>query len=388
MTGFASHNRLFHMQWNSRNNETELIGVAIEAIRKRLPTGWLLIDRGRERIEPSSRGHFDSVLEIKDPQGCRATIIVETKGGPVEARQVSSLSDNWRRKLSALSQETSKLEDNSSLFVVAPYLGPSARERLAEAGISFADSTGNIRFVINRPAVFIETQGMSKNPWRENTPLRSLRGRGSARVVRGFLDFQPPFGTRELAAKTNSSAASISRVSDLLEREAIISRDSPRGRILSVDWERLVSRWATDYDFLKANAMTPWLAPRGALTLFNQLRDLDLTYAVSGSFAAIRFASVAEPRLVVLYVPNPQEAADKLGLRPADTGGNVLIGRPFDPVVFDRTQSAEGLTYARVTQVLADLIRGPGRGPAEAEGLAEWMRSNEDEWRLPLTQDT
>ena len=29
---------------------------------------------------------------------------------------------------------------------------------------------------------------------------------------------------------------------------------------------------------------------------------------------------------------------NRLGLRPADTGGNVLIGQPFDPVVFDRTE--------------------------------------------------
>ena len=369
-------------------NETDLIGIATENIRKRLPPGWVLNDQGREGSELSGKGYFDSVLEIKDPQSCLAIIIVEAQGRPIEARQVSSLSDAWRRKLLGLSQEISIVENNFNLLVVAPYLGPSARERLTEAGISFVDSTGNMRFVINRPAVFIEAQGTKKNPFRENSPLHSLKGRGSARVVRGFLDYLPPFGTRELAAKTRTSAASISRVSDLLEREAIISRDSPRGRILSVDWERLVRRWATDYDFLKANAMTPWLAPRGAATLFNQLKSLDATYAITGSFAANRFASVAEPRLVVLYTPTPQEAADKLGLRPADTGGNVLIGRPFDPVVFDRTQSTEGIIYARVTQVLVDLMKGPGRGPAEAEGLADWMRSNEDEWRLPLTQDT
>ena len=75
----------------------------------------------------------------------------------------------------------------------------------------------------------------------------------------------------------------------------------------------------------------------------------------------------------------------RLGLRPADTGGNVLIGQPFDPVVFDRTERDGGINYARMTQVAADLMTGPGRGPAEAEGLIEWMESNEDLWRLSPT---
>ena len=43
-----------------------------------------------------------------------------------------------------------------------------------------------MRFVISRPAVFIETEGAVRNPWRENVPLRSLQGRRSARVVRAF----------------------------------------------------------------------------------------------------------------------------------------------------------------------------------------------------------
>ena len=66
----------------------------------------------------------------------------------------------------------------------------------------------------------------------------------------------------------------------------------------------------------------------------------------------------------------------------------MLIGQPFDPVVFDRTERDNGITYARVTQVAADLMTGPGRGPAEAEGLIEWMGFNEEAWRLPSTPTT
>ena len=51
-------------------------------------------------------------------------------------------------------------------------------------------------------------------------------------------------------------------------------------------------------------------------------------------------------------------------------------------MVFHRTQSADGVTYARVAQVLADLMTGPGRGPAEV--LTERMRDKEVAWRHTL----
>ena len=376
------------MSWNEAVSETALVAMASEAIRKRLPPGWTLDDRGREQRQTSGSGRPDAVLHIADPWGSSAVILVEAKRRPVEAREALAQLHRWWRMLSAQEGESPGLEGSPTFMVVAPYLGPSARERLSEAGISFADSTGNIRVVINRPAAFIEAQGVSRNPWREPAPLHSLKGPRTARVVRGFLDYQAPFGTRELASAIETSPASVSRVSDLLEREAIVRRETPRGRILSVDWERLVRRWADDYDFINANEMKPWLEPRGIRTLFDRLRDADFTYAVTGSLAAVRFASVAEPRLAVIYVADPSDAADRLGLRPADTGGNVLMGPPFDSVVFERTQLAEGITYARVTQVLVDLMKGPGRGPAEAESLVEWMRGNEDTWRRPLTRTT
>ena len=77
-------------------------------------------------------------------------------------------------------------------MVISPFLGPFAKERLADAGISYADATSNLRFVVSRPAVFIETEGAVRNPWLENVPLRSLQGRRSSRVVQAFLDYQTP----------------------------------------------------------------------------------------------------------------------------------------------------------------------------------------------------
>ena len=386
LTAIVSEYTLFRTMQNGKISETYLIEAALEAIRRRLPKGWWL-GHGRHRYDEwINRNHrADEIFEIMGPRGDSAVIYVEIKRSPIEARHViSQIRDYWNQQLVSDQENDSNTGNSIGVMAVAPYIGPSARDRLSEAGISFADLTGNVRFTVDRPAVFIEAQGADRNPYRENVPLRTLRGKISSRVVRGLLDYCPPFGVRELAKITKTSAASVSRVSELLEREAILYRETPRGRIISVDWERLLRRWADDYDFLNANDMMSFIEPRGMRLLFNKLRDADFDYAVTGSFAATRLAPVAEPRLAAIYAQNPVKAAARLGLRPADTGGNVLLGRPFDPVVFDHTELDEGITYVRVTQVAADLMSGPGRGPAEAESIIDWMRYEEDRWQLSL----
>ena len=348
-----------------------------------MPPEWSLRELSKQASPGFGAEIFDAAFSLDDPQGVSAIIITEVKLSPLEARQVSFLMDLWQDKLVPQCEEHWSPERNLAFMVVAPFLGRSARERLSEAGISYADATGNIRLAVSKPAVFIETQGAPRNPWREKVPLRSLRGNKTGRVVRGFLDYQSPFGTRELASLTGCSPASTSRVADLLEREALIRRGGPRGPITFVEWERLLRRWAADYDFHSANHMVSCLDPRGVNRLFQGLRNADFPYAVTGSFAAVRYARIAEPRLTTIYARNPEHAIQQLGLRPADTGANVLIGKPFDPVVFERTESDDGITYARVTQVAADLMTAPGRGPAESESLIEWMRNKEPIWQLP-----
>ena len=373
---------------NSYISETKLVDTAMKEIGAHLPPRWILLDRERGaavRSPQESIRMIDAIWELRDPDGLSSDIIVEVKANPMEPRLVGSVASQLRALSYSRYEQTGATPAN---ILVSTYLSPLTRERLAEAGISYADSTGNIRFTVDRPAVYIETQGADKNPFREERPLRSLKGRRAARVARGLLDYRTPFGTRELAGETASSAAMISRVSSLLEPDEIITKESPRGRIVSVDWEALARRWALDYDFASSNILTTWLDPRGTRALFARLRDSEIRYTVTGSFAAYRLAPIAEPRLAALYVDDPETSAQSLGLRPAETGGNILLVRPFDPVVFERAEYDNGITYARVTQVLLDLIKGPGRGPAEAEALLEWMRDNEDIWKLSMTETT
>jgi len=371
-----------------RNNdisETQMLETVKGELGRRLPPGWLLSLKKQVSL-PTSKRYADGILEVTASDGTSATVLIETKQNYLEARDLLRQLSTWRKAL--INQRLSSPNEEANILVVTPYLGQSARDELAKEGISFADSTGNIRFVLSKPAVFIEAQGSNKNPFREDAPLKSLKGRGAGRVVRGMLDYQPPFGIRKLADETLTSAASISRVIDLLERENIVNRDSPRGQVLSVNWEQLLRRWIRDYNFLEANKMKTYLEPRGIPELLSKLTKANFKYAITGSYAATRYAPVAQSRLLTIYVDYPEGAEEQLQLRNAETGGNILLGQPYDPVVFERTEISDQLTYARVSQVAADLLTGVGRNPSEGEALIEWMRENEDKWRIPLIQPT
>jgi hypothetical protein len=331
-----------------------------------------------EELEPTltttagSRWRPDALLRVQSPDGKQATVIVEAKT-QLEPRDVRSALDQATRYASAI--------DADGTLVAAPYLGPRAREVIAEAGAGYADATGNWRLVLSEPGLFLERTGADANPWREERVLRSLKGPSAGRVVRALCDFRPPYGIRELAGRSDSSLASVARVVEFLDREAIVARE-PRGPVQSVDWAALIRRWTQDYSFTRSNRTRTYLEPRSLPALRSKIGSAARRIAVTGSLAATELAqSVAPPRLATVYVDSVLDAASELQLREVETGGNVVVAEPFDEVVFDRTWTRGGVTFCSASQVAADLLTGPGRAPAEGEALIEWMKANEDAWR-------
>jgi hypothetical protein len=140
-------------------------------------------------------------------------------------------------------------------------------------------------------------------------------------------------------------------------------------------------RWVQDYAFETSHTLRTFLNPRSQADLEKRLRKLGSRYAVTGAQAANRVAPITAVRLMTVFVNNIPAAAEELGLREIDVGANVVLAEPFDPVVFERTWSRGSIVYAALSQVAADLMTSPGRGPAEAEALMRWMGEHEDDWR-------
>ena len=151
------------------------------------------------RLQAGPELQVDAILEIEEPHGETAEILVEIKTRPAEPNLLAHVASRLKASSRARQEQLGKAGPEPVAMLISPYLSPLTRKRLTEAGISYADSTGNIRLTVERPAVFVQNQGADKNPFREERPLRSLKGGRAARVVRALMDYRTPFGTRELA---------------------------------------------------------------------------------------------------------------------------------------------------------------------------------------------
>jgi hypothetical protein len=334
--------------------------MAVQQLRKYLPATWRLTEG------PTCR---EATIILRAPDSRVAHVVVVSKRR-IDPKDVAVI-------LTTVRAERSRV---GALLVAAPFLSPRTCELLASAGVSYLDATGNLRLALERPAVFVEARGAQKDPARESRPLGSLKGPAAGRVVRALCDFRPPYGIRDLAGRCASTPASVSRVAGLLDRDAIVAR-GPAGEVSEVDWPALLRRWTQNYQFASSNATMTFIEPCGLDPFVQKLRRLGRPYAITGSLAAERRTSAAVSRLATVYVADPSAAAESLDLRNADGGANVILAAPFDPVVFDRGWSEDGVAYASLSQVAADLLTSPGMGPVEGSELIAWMRKNERSWR-------
>ena len=82
----------------------------------------------------------------------------------------------------------------------------------------------------------------------------------------------------------------------------------------------------------------------------------------------------------VAFIGDMQRVVAALGLRPAETGANVILLQPEDEGVLIEAESRQGMRWAPLPVVVADLLSGHGRSPAEADALIAWMAEHQEAW--------
>jgi len=354
---------------NAQSFDNTTVKRAIDALRARLPARWIVTPQAREPCGEQYRP--DAMLEVRAPDGSKASIVVETK---------QDLTAVTAAALAPRLEQAVRENKAAGALVVTRYLTPLARERLKAGGISYLDLTGNTRIVLDRPALFIEASGADRDPAPQGRASRSLKGGSAARIVRALCDWNPPVGVRELARRAEVDPGYASRILTLLQNEDVVSRNK-NGAVAGVKWKDLLRRWAQDYAVMRTNQAFVYLEPRSIDALLERLAKYNGKWALTGSRAMPRSAAIAGARNVSCYVETPDEAAADLGLRAVDAGANVVLLEAFDSVIWDRTRIDGGLTSVAVSQCAVDLLTGTGREPSEGEALLSWMEKNERVWR-------
>ena len=361
------------MTENGPRRENKLLDAAVAWLRDRLPQSWEVGLTTRADLLAPDAG-VDGAIDVRGNSGVVNTILVQTKQS-FSPRDVDRL-------LGGLTKAYQRMHNNIPILLVAPWLSQGTQDRLRVGGVNYLDLTGNVWISLDNPTLLISTQGARRDPSPPAATKLTVRGPKAGRLIRWLIDVRPPYGVRDLASATRISPSYVSRLLDTLDEEALVERNR-RGTIASVDVTRLLRRWTETYSVLRANDATTFIVPLGAPDTLDRVRDLSERIAVTGSFAAVRRAPVAAPALLAVYTDQPAELATALDLLPADAGTNVLLLRPYDAVVWERTCADDGITYVADSQAAADCLTGTGRMPAEGQALLEWMTANEATWRLP-----
>ena len=349
--------------------EADVMRRGTAALGDRLPTGW------SARPSPGGDWRVGGTIDLTSPDGRSVTLIVEAKR-LVEGRDVAPLKERLT--------EIARMLPGAEPLVIARYLSPPVRAKLADAGLSYIDVTGNMRVAVSSPGLYLSDRGADSDPWRgPGRPRGTLKGEPAAKVIRAITDISGPWAIRRLVDTSKASTGATYRVVEYLEREGLATRNKD-GLVNVAEWEPLLRRWSDDYGFTRTNQVSRWIAPRGLPDLLGRIASAteELRYAVTGSIAAAEWAPYAPARLAMVYVADAESAAKLWDLRLTDAGANVTLAEPQFDVVFERTRrNRERIEIAAPTQVVVDLLTGPGRNPSEAEELIEWMKRNEQSWR-------
>jgi hypothetical protein len=365
-------------------SEADVLLTAAARIQAALPTGWTVQTK-------TEVGGLDDATGTSRRPASRLSLMREGKTVltyVVEAKRALTSNNLLPTINQILALQGAKPANTARLqpMLVARYLSPQQQRALQERGFAYADATGNLYLESDDPLILLSDRGASADPWRgPGRPTTSLKGLPAARLVRALADFVPPYSVADLADLAGASLGAAYRLSDYLAGEGLLTRGE-RGPITDVDWPELLRRWSQEARYLDSSTIRGFLEPRGLDSLVEKLakQEASQRYAVSGSLATQPYAPYAEARLGLLYADDPLRLASDLGLRPVETGANVILATPRSPVVFERTSTWRDITIVAPSQAVADLLGGPGRNPAEGDYLLDWMKENQDAWRRQL----
>jgi hypothetical protein len=333
------------------------------------PSDNVVLRQAVEQIQRCLPAHWSTNVSVKTNDLAAARVTIRTPTGASAALAIGA-----RRQLDPrlVPQVAAALKSTAAdaFVVIAPFLGARTRERLAEEGLGYVDLCGNMRLVLDRPTVLLQTRGEDRSPWAAPREARSLHAAKSSRIVRALVDGAPPFGVRRLAALVGTDPGYVSRLLDLFDREELVERE-PHGPVTAVHRARLVRRWAEDYDFSEAHRALPFAHPHGVPGALAALRACGAPYALTGRAGAAALLEAALPPVVVAYVDNAERVASLVGAAPAvaGTASNLLLVEPFDRFPLEGTWERAGLTYAAASQIVADLLGSPAPAPDQAAVL-------------------
>lgn len=252
---------------------------------------------------------------------------------------------------------------------VAPYISPRSAAICKESGIGYIDLSGNCSIAFKQ--VFISRERM-ENQFPLKTSLSSIYSPKSERILRVLLTYPyQSWKTIDLAKEAQVSLGMITHVSKKLIEEEWLKKTSQG--ISLIQPENLLADWTNNYT-IKRNILTNYYTLKPIQDIEIEIAEtcgkLDIPYALTGFSASNRLAPMVRGQRAMIYVNRDIDSlAEKVGLKPVESGANIILIQPYDDGIFWNAESIDDLQISDPVQVYLDLKRYPGRGEEAADFL-------------------
>jgi hypothetical protein len=278
-----------------------------------------------------------------------------------------------RTALLQLRQYVSRLGNNATPIVIAPFLSAEGQAMCRESGAGYLDFAGNARIVFN--GVFIERIVETKPP-AARREMRSIFKPKSAQILRVML--RNPTRAWRVSELAEASGVSLGHVSNV--RTALLDREwahvSPRGLSLT-EPDKLLDAWRDAYEAPAGKRLRFYTTLHGSAldeASKNALRaNEDAGWAILASFsAACWLAPYARVSTQYFYADDTglRRLQDVMGLSSASKGENVFITVPKDEgILHDTIEAAPRITCTSPVQTYLDLSIAGERGREAADHL-------------------
>lgn len=293
-------------------------------------------------------------------EGFKQTIYLEirTLGTPKSTREAVNL-------LVIRTQD----EPGSYGIFIAPYISPKSADICKESEIGYVDLSGNCFIAFQQ--IFIKRENFG-NQFPFKSELSSIYSPKSERILRVLLVY--PYRTWkviDLAKVAQVSLGMITHVSKKLIEEEWLKKTS-QGISLNQP-ENLLADWSDNYT-IKRNIQTNYFSLKPLHELEIEIADtcnkMNIPYALTGFSACNRLAPMVRGQRAMIYISRDIESvAEKVGLKPVESGANIILIQPHDDGVFWNGKLIDDLVISEPIQVYLDLKRFPGRGEEAADFL-------------------
>lgn len=253
--------------------------------------------------------------------------------------------------------------------LVVPFISARSAAICKEAGIGYVDLSGNCSIVFQQ--VFISRENMG-NQYPFKTSLSSIYSPKSERILRVLLGYPYQiWKSIDLAREAQVSLGMITQVSKKLIEEEWLNK-TPKGISLTQP-EKLLADWINNYT-IKRNLLNNYYSLKSLQDVECEIADtcgkLNIPYALTGFSASNRLAPMVRGQRAMIYVSHSIElVAEKVGLKPVESGANIILIQPYDDGVLWNAKPIDDLQISNPVQVYLDLKRYPGRGEEAADFL-------------------